>query len=241
MTHYWHAHMIVPGGGVSEDGTRWIWCRSDFFLPVRRARACSAASSSTRSARPCAAASSPSSARTPGSSTRKRSPPSSHPETLRMGRLRQATVRRARAGPGLPLALHAPHRDLDPASRRRRRNRGPFKYKDHRLDGDARFKTMTPATAEFIRRFLSHVLPRASIASGTTAFSPMASAPTMSPMPESCSRCQRPSRQPSPSRTAPMIRQSARTRAPVRAAARRCSSSRSSRGERCRVIGRRRS
>ena len=35
-----------------------------------------------------------------------------------------------------------------------------FKYKDYRLDGDARFKTMTLATAEFIRRFLSHVLPK---------------------------------------------------------------------------------
>jgi hypothetical protein len=27
--------MIVPGGGVSLDGTRWISCRPGFFLPVR--------------------------------------------------------------------------------------------------------------------------------------------------------------------------------------------------------------
>jgi hypothetical protein len=35
-----------------------------------------------------------------------------------------------------------------------------FKYKDYRVEGPARFKTMTLATAEFIRRFLIHVLPK---------------------------------------------------------------------------------
>ena len=30
-----HLHCIVPGGGVSPDGTRWISCRPGFFLPVR--------------------------------------------------------------------------------------------------------------------------------------------------------------------------------------------------------------
>src|SRR6202049_4164856 len=35
MTHHPHVHMIVPGGGLSEDGTRWIACRANFFLAVR--------------------------------------------------------------------------------------------------------------------------------------------------------------------------------------------------------------
>src|ERR1700676_1461024 len=35
MTHHPHVHMIVPGGGISLDGTRWIACRPGFFLPVR--------------------------------------------------------------------------------------------------------------------------------------------------------------------------------------------------------------
>src|SRR6202022_4493766 len=35
MTHHPHVHMIVPGGGLSEDGTRWIACRPNFFLAVR--------------------------------------------------------------------------------------------------------------------------------------------------------------------------------------------------------------
>ena len=35
MTHHPHVHMIVPGGGISLDGERWISCRPGFFLPVR--------------------------------------------------------------------------------------------------------------------------------------------------------------------------------------------------------------
>jgi hypothetical protein len=35
MTHHPHVHLIVPGGGLSPDGTRWIACRPNFFLPVR--------------------------------------------------------------------------------------------------------------------------------------------------------------------------------------------------------------
>jgi len=30
-----HVHCIIPGGGVSPDGKRWISCRPGFFLPVR--------------------------------------------------------------------------------------------------------------------------------------------------------------------------------------------------------------
>lgn len=35
MTHHPHVHMIVPGGGLSLDGTRWIGCKPGFLLPVR--------------------------------------------------------------------------------------------------------------------------------------------------------------------------------------------------------------
>ena len=35
LTYHPHLHCIVPGGGVSRDGTRWISCRPGFFLPVR--------------------------------------------------------------------------------------------------------------------------------------------------------------------------------------------------------------
>jgi hypothetical protein len=35
LTHHPHIHCIVPGGGLSPDGQRWIACRPGFFLPVR--------------------------------------------------------------------------------------------------------------------------------------------------------------------------------------------------------------
>jgi Putative transposase/Transposase zinc-binding domain len=30
-----HVHCVVPGGGISLDGERWVSCRPGFFLPVR--------------------------------------------------------------------------------------------------------------------------------------------------------------------------------------------------------------
>ena len=35
LTHHPHLHCVVPGGGLSRDGSRWIPCRPGFFLPVR--------------------------------------------------------------------------------------------------------------------------------------------------------------------------------------------------------------
>ena len=35
MTHHPHVHMIVPGGGITADGSRWVSCRPNFFLPVK--------------------------------------------------------------------------------------------------------------------------------------------------------------------------------------------------------------
>jgi hypothetical protein len=35
LHHHPHVHCVVPGGGPSPDGTRWIACRPGFFLPVR--------------------------------------------------------------------------------------------------------------------------------------------------------------------------------------------------------------
>src|SRR5712692_1848752 len=35
LVHHPHLHCVVPGGGLSPDGTRWVSCRPRFFLPVR--------------------------------------------------------------------------------------------------------------------------------------------------------------------------------------------------------------
>jgi hypothetical protein len=35
LMHHPHLHCVVPGGGLSPDGTRFVTCRPGFFLPVR--------------------------------------------------------------------------------------------------------------------------------------------------------------------------------------------------------------
>ena len=34
LTHHPHVHMIVPGGGLSPDGARWVACRSNFLVHI---------------------------------------------------------------------------------------------------------------------------------------------------------------------------------------------------------------
>ena len=122
LTHHPHVHMIVPGGGISLDGKRWVSCRPGFFLPVRvlsrlfrrlflekLAAAHQAASvlRQSRSARRCTGL-----RRVSGAAAQDR-----------MGRLRKAPVRRTRGGAGLSLPLHPPrrHRQQPPDRVRRQR------------------------------------------------------------------------------------------------------------------------
>src|ERR1700687_413478 len=35
LTHHPHVHCVVPGGGLSSDGARWVAGRATFFLPVK--------------------------------------------------------------------------------------------------------------------------------------------------------------------------------------------------------------
>jgi len=35
LTHHPHVHMVVPGGGLSPDGSTWIACRPRYFLTVQ--------------------------------------------------------------------------------------------------------------------------------------------------------------------------------------------------------------
>lgn len=35
LGHHPHLHCVVPGGGLSLDGQRWVSCRENFFLPVK--------------------------------------------------------------------------------------------------------------------------------------------------------------------------------------------------------------
>ena len=115
MTHHPHVHMIVPGGGISLDRSRWIAKRPDFFLPVRvlsklfrrlmieKLVAAHAAGQLTfygahRGARQ-------------RNRVRRLSRAAQEDALVR---LRQAPVRRAEGGARLSVALHASCRDLEP-------------------------------------------------------------------------------------------------------------------------------
>ena len=161
MTHHPHVHMIVPGGGLSKDRTKWIACRPNFLLPVRvlsrlfrrlvlamlleaygEGRLRFFAEHAALAERQAFAA------------------------FLRPLKRSEWVVyaKRPFAGPEAVLAYLSryTHRVAISNSRLIAADASTvtFKVKDYRLDGAARFKTMTLATGEFIRRFLMHVLPK---------------------------------------------------------------------------------
>jgi hypothetical protein len=145
-------HMIVPGGGISVDGTRWVACRPGFFLPVKvlsrlfRRLFLEKLVTAYETGRlnffgqhlaladriafeaylePFAKAEWVVYAK----------PPFAGPEAV-LAYLSRYTHRIAIANSGVT-----------------------FKWKDYRAKGRERYKTMTLAPHEFIRRFLIHILP----------------------------------------------------------------------------------
>ena len=152
--------MIVPGGGISLDGTRWVSCRPGFFLPVRvlsrlfrrlfleKLLAAHAAGRLTFFGAHAALAD-----------------PKAFAAYLAPLRKTEWVVyaKKPFGGPQAVLAYLSryTHRVAIANSRLIACNRNgvTFKYKDYRADGPARYKVMTLAAGEFIRRFLIHVLP----------------------------------------------------------------------------------
>jgi hypothetical protein len=161
LTHHPHVHMIVPGGGISLDGTRWIACRPNFFLSVhvlsRRFRrlilekldAAHRAGQlqffgkhvSLTNAQAFAAYLAP---------------------------LRNSEwvvySKRPFGGPEDVLRYLARYTHRVAISNRRLvsfDDKGvTFKWKDYRREGPERYQVMTLAPHEFMRRFLMHVLPQ---------------------------------------------------------------------------------
>ena len=161
MTHHPHAHMIVPGGGLSADGTRWVACRPNFFLPVRvlsrlfrrlflEMLADAHAAGQLRFFGDHAGLADPSGFASFLKPLRKlewvvySKKPFGDPEAV-LAYLSRYTHRVAISNRRLIAA------DAKTVT---------FTFKDYRIEGRKRYKTMTLATAEFIRRFLMHVLPR---------------------------------------------------------------------------------
>jgi hypothetical protein len=161
MTHHPHIHMIVPGGGISLDGTRWVRCKPGFLLPVRVLSRLFRRLFLTALADAHAAGRLQFFGEIAGLCRREAFAASLAP-------LRRKNwfvyAKPPFAGPEAVLAYLAryTHRVAIANSRLITLDeRGvTFRYKDYRCNGQARHRTMTLAADEFIRRFLLHVLPK---------------------------------------------------------------------------------
>jgi Putative transposase/Transposase zinc-binding domain len=160
LVHHPHVHMIVPGGGFSLDGQRWVSGRPRYFLPVQvlsrlfrrlflnKLLAAHQAGQLNFFGNHAALAARKAFA-TYLAPLRQiewylyTKPPFGGPKAV-LAYLSRYTHRVAIANSRLIAADH---------------ERVTFSYKDYRADGRTRSKRMTLATHEFIRRFLIHVLP----------------------------------------------------------------------------------
>jgi|TARA_B100001964_G_scaffold244611_1_gene326892 hypothetical protein len=160
LTHHPHLHCVVPGGGISPDGQRWISCRPGFFLPVRVL---------SRLFRrlfleKLVAAHEAGRLKFFGDL---RHLAETHAFDGHLRPLRKVEwvvyAKRPFAGPQAVLAYLSryTHRVAIANSRLISLDEGgvTFKWKDYRAKGRMRRKTMTLPIDEFIRRFLIHVLP----------------------------------------------------------------------------------
>ena len=160
LTHHPHVHIIVPGGGVSRDGQRWVSCRPGFFLSVRVLSRLFRRLFLERLATVHA--------------TGRLQFFGDHARlaerrafTAYLTPLRKAEwvvySKRPFGGPETVLAYLSlyTHRIAISNSRLVAFDDSGvrFKWKDYRANGRDRAKVMTLAIDEFIRRFLTHVLP----------------------------------------------------------------------------------
>ena len=160
MTHHPHVHMIVPGGGISLDGTRWVPCRPGFLLPVpvlsRLFRRLFLAGIADLHAAGRLAFFGDL------DGLRRREAFLAHVAPLKAKKW-FVYAKPPFRGPEAALAYLARYTHRVAISNSRLialDERGvTFRYKDYR-DGRERFRTMTLAPDEFIRRFLLHVLPK---------------------------------------------------------------------------------
>jgi Putative transposase/Transposase zinc-binding domain len=161
MTHHPHVHMIVPGGGLSMDGSRWVSCKPNFFLPVR------VLSKLFRRLMLQKLVAAHQAGRLQFFGTQ------AHLANAKAFMAFLAPLRKTKwfvyskrpfAGPKAVLAYLARYTHRVAISNRRlikaNATSVTFKVKDYRVDGRARYTTMTLDTNEFIRRFLIHVLPK---------------------------------------------------------------------------------
>ena len=160
LTHHPHVHGIVPGGGLSPDGERWVSCKPGFFLPVRvlsrlfRRRFLEELGAAQRAGQ----------LQFFGDFAHL-ADPATFDEWLAPMRTCEWVVyaKRPFAGPAAVLAYLSRYTHRVAISNQRLISMNEqgitFGWKDYRAKGRTRYKTMTLKTEEFMRRFLLHVLP----------------------------------------------------------------------------------
>jgi hypothetical protein len=160
LTHHPHVHGIVPGGGLSPDGERWVACKPGFFLSVRvlsrlfRRRFLEALGQLHRAGR----------LRFFGEFA---ALTDARAFAHWLAPLRKCEwvvyAKRPFAGPEAVLAYLSRYTHRVAISNSRlvaMDEQGvTFRWKDYRAKGRTRRKTMTLDADEFMRRFLLHVLP----------------------------------------------------------------------------------
>jgi len=161
LLHHPHLHCVVPGGGLSPDGQRWISCLPGFFLPVRvlsrlfRRLLTELLEAAFRKGE----------LRFSGTLSELTRPASFHDC---MTKLRsQEWVVYAKppfGGPRQVLEYLGRYTHRTALSNERlldiRDGRVTFQWKDYRSKDKQKSRVMTLESAEFIRRFLLHILPR---------------------------------------------------------------------------------
>ena len=161
MTHHPHIHMIVPGGGLSPDGQRWVSSRPAFLLPVRvlsklfRRLFLAGLHALHAAGQLCFF----------GAHTHLRDRRAFAHHIAPVGRKKWVVYAKAPfAGPEAVLAYLSRYTHRVAISNRRLVSLDEagvtFQYKDYRREGVEQHQTMTLAVDEFIRRFLLHVLPK---------------------------------------------------------------------------------
>jgi hypothetical protein len=153
--------MIVPGGGLSRDRSRWISCKPNFLLPVR------VLSKLFRRLmlEKLVAAHEAGQLRFFGAHAHLADAKAFAAVLAPLSKKRWFVyAKRPFAGPKAVLAYLSRYTHRVAISNRRLialdERRVTFKVKDYRIEGPGRYTTMTLDLGEFIRRFLIHVLPK---------------------------------------------------------------------------------
>jgi hypothetical protein len=153
-----HLHCVVPGGGISPDGSRWIGCRKSFFLPVRvlsrlfRKKFLKSLRSASRKG----------DLRLSGELASWKEPAAFATLCRQLARIAWVVYAKPPfGGPERVLKYLARYTDRVAISNHRLQSlkdgRVSFAAKDYADRG--RTKTLTLEAVEFLRRFLLHVLP----------------------------------------------------------------------------------